>query len=248
MGPRAWSSVCFSALKSTPMGGRAKTIRRGSAWLWPDLSDHWRGPRRAWSARLTYSRNSPILGSGAVLRNRDGYVERLEKGPSRVDLGASFLETVQERPSGGGEGGVEFVARILSRDLEDDGRSLCCLRVKMLGQRAARRGWRQWRRLTTFGVNTHHMMSPGAGLAIFRVGWLSPKPLRKCYSYSCERLKRGHQVMGGAKSRSAKYEVFLTPSLGPPFCAAQTLTSAAYRLPQKFLLENQNPCSVPSSE
>jgi hypothetical protein len=55
----------------------------------------------------------------AILRNRDGYVERLKKGPSLVDVGASLLKTVEERPSGGGEGGVEFVARIVSPDFED---------------------------------------------------------------------------------------------------------------------------------
>jgi hypothetical protein len=60
-----------------------------------------------------------FLGSGAILRNRDGYVERLKEGPSLVDVCASLLKTVEERPSGGGEGGVEFVARIVSRDFED---------------------------------------------------------------------------------------------------------------------------------
>jgi hypothetical protein len=58
------------------------------------------------------------------LRNRNGCVERLKKGLSRVDVDASFLKTVQERPSGGDEGGVEFVARMVSRELEDDGCSL----------------------------------------------------------------------------------------------------------------------------
>jgi hypothetical protein len=72
-----------------------------------------------------------FLGSGAILRNRDGYVERLKKGPSLVDVGASLLKTVEERPSGGGEGGVEFVARIVSRDFDDGGCSLECLLVKM---------------------------------------------------------------------------------------------------------------------
>jgi hypothetical protein len=99
-----------------------------------------------------------FLGSGAILRNRDGYVERLKKGLSRVDVGASFLKTVQERPSGRGEGGVEFVARMVSRDLEDDGCSLCCLLVKMSGRQAPRRGWRQWPQLPILGVNTHFVV------------------------------------------------------------------------------------------
>jgi|SRR5580704_3312870 hypothetical protein len=75
-----------------------------------------------------------FLGSGAILRNRDGYVERLKKGPSPVDVGASLLKTVEERPPGGGEGGVEFVARIVSRDFEDGVCSLECLLVKMSGR------------------------------------------------------------------------------------------------------------------
>jgi hypothetical protein len=66
-----------------------------------------------------------FLGSGAILRNRDGCVERLKKGTSPVDVGASLLKTVEERPSGGGEGGVEFVARIVSRDFEDACWSKC---------------------------------------------------------------------------------------------------------------------------
>jgi hypothetical protein len=37
---------------------------------------------------------TPLLGSGAVLRNRGGCVERLKKGLSRVDVGHSFLKTV----------------------------------------------------------------------------------------------------------------------------------------------------------
>jgi hypothetical protein len=45
-------------------------------------------------------------------------VERLKYGLSRVDVDVSFLKTVQERPPGRGEGGVEFVARMVSRDLE----------------------------------------------------------------------------------------------------------------------------------
>jgi hypothetical protein len=77
------------------------------------------------------------------LRNRDGYVERVKNGPSRVDLGASFLKTLQERPSGGDEGGVEFVARMVRRDLEDGGCSLDWLLVEMFGRQARRRGWRQ---------------------------------------------------------------------------------------------------------
>ena len=85
--------------------------------------------------------------SGAIFRNRDRCVERLKNGLSRVDVGASFLKTVQERPSGRGEGGVEFVARMVSRDLEDDGCSLYCLLVKMSGRPAGRSGWRQRRRL-----------------------------------------------------------------------------------------------------
>jgi hypothetical protein len=71
------------------------------------------------------------LGSGAILRNGDGCVERLKNGLSRGDVEASFLKTVQERSPGRGEGGVEFVARMVSRDLEDDGCSLGCLLVKM---------------------------------------------------------------------------------------------------------------------
>ena len=90
-----------------------------------------------------YSPNSPLLGSGATLRNRDGCVERLKNGLSRADVGAGFLKTVQERPSGGGEGGVEFVARMVSRDLEYDGCSLDWLLVKMSGRQAPRSGWRQ---------------------------------------------------------------------------------------------------------
>jgi hypothetical protein len=65
------------------------------------------------------------------LRKRDGYVERLKKSLSRVYVEAGFLKAVQERPPGRGEGGVEFVARIVSRDLQDDGGSLGCLLVKM---------------------------------------------------------------------------------------------------------------------
>jgi hypothetical protein len=57
------------------------------------------------------------------LRNRDGGVERLKNGLSRVDLDASFLKTIQERPSGGDEGGVEFVARMVSRELGATNRS-----------------------------------------------------------------------------------------------------------------------------
>src|SRR5271155_351551 len=89
--------------------------------------------------------DSPLLGSDAKLRNRDGCVERLKKGLSRVEVGAGFLKTVQERPSGGGEGGVEFLARMASRDLEDNGCSLCCLLVKMSGRQGGRTGWRQRR-------------------------------------------------------------------------------------------------------
>jgi hypothetical protein len=51
------------------------------------------------------------------LRNRDGRVERLKKGLSRVEVDASLLKTVPERPPSGGEGDVEFVARMVSRDL-----------------------------------------------------------------------------------------------------------------------------------
>ena len=79
-----------------------------------------------------------LVGSGAILRKRDGYVEGLKKGLSRVDVEASFLKAVQERPPGRGEGGVEFVARIVSRDLEDDGCSLGCLLVKMSGHQATK--------------------------------------------------------------------------------------------------------------
>src|SRR5271165_5265925 len=104
--------------------------------------------------------DSPILRLGAIFRNRDRCVERLKNGLSRVDVGASFLKTVQERPSGGGEGGVEFVARMVSRDLEDDGRSLCCLLVKMSDRQAPRSGWRQWPQLPILGVNTHYVMPP----------------------------------------------------------------------------------------
>ena len=77
-----------------------------------------------------------VVRSGAILRKRDGYVERLKKGLSRVDVEARFLETVQERPPGRGEGGVEFVARMVSRDLEDDGCSFYCLLVKMSARQA----------------------------------------------------------------------------------------------------------------
>src|SRR5271157_1849041 len=143
MGPRASSSICFSALKSAPMGGRAKTMRRGWAWLWPDLCDHWRGSSPSLACAANVFREPPIFGSGAILRNRDGRVERLKKGLSSVDVSASFLEPVQERPSGDGEGDIEFVARMVSRDLEDDGRSLCCLLLTMWGRWAPRRGWRQ---------------------------------------------------------------------------------------------------------
>jgi hypothetical protein len=108
----------------------------------------------------------PLLGSGAILRNRDGCVERLKNGLSRVDVGASFLKTVQERPPGGGEGRVEFVARMVSRDLEDDGRSLCCSLVKMSGRQAPRRGWRQWRQLPILGVNTHYVNAPRVWLSV----------------------------------------------------------------------------------
>jgi hypothetical protein len=83
-----------------------------------------------------YSPDSSIRESGAILRNCDGCVERLKNGLSRVGVGASFLETVQERPSGGGKGGVEFVARMVSRDLEDDGCSFYCLLVKMSARQA----------------------------------------------------------------------------------------------------------------
>ena len=51
-----------------------------------------------------------IRASGAILRKHDGYVERLNEGPSRLDAGASFLKTVKDCPSGGAKGGVEFVA------------------------------------------------------------------------------------------------------------------------------------------
>jgi hypothetical protein len=108
--------------------------------------------------RLTITR--PLLGSGAKLRNRDGCVERLKEGLSRGDVGASFLKTEHERPSGGGEGGLEFVARMASRDLEDDGCSLCCLLVKMSGGPAPRRGRRQWPQLLILGVNKHYVMPP----------------------------------------------------------------------------------------
>ena len=77
------------------------------------------------------------------MRNRDGCVERLKNGLSRVDVGAGFLKTVQERPSGGGEGGVEFVARMVSRDLEYDSCSLDWLLVKMSGRQAPGSGRRQ---------------------------------------------------------------------------------------------------------
>ena len=110
-----------------------------------------------------YSLDSPLLGSGAILRNRDGCIERLKKGLSCVDVGPSFLKTAQERPSGRGEGGVEFVARMASRDLEDDGCSFCCLLVKMSGRQAPRRGWRQSPKLPVLGVNTHCVMPQKLG-------------------------------------------------------------------------------------
>jgi hypothetical protein len=53
--------------------------------------------------------DSPLLGSGAILRKLHGDVERLKNSLSRVDVDASFLKAVQERLSGGGEGGVEFL-------------------------------------------------------------------------------------------------------------------------------------------
>ncbi|MBV8106740.1 MAG: hypothetical protein JO223_19340 [Hyphomicrobiales bacterium] len=88
-------------------------------------------------------RDASLLGSGAILRNRDGCVERVKNGLSRVDVGASFLKTEQEGPSGGGEGGVKFVARMVSGDLEDGSRPLDRLLVEMLRRQAPRRGWRQ---------------------------------------------------------------------------------------------------------
>jgi hypothetical protein len=110
--------------------------------------------------------DSLFLGSGAILRNRDGCVERLKNGLSGVDDDASLLKTVQERPSGGGEGGVEFVARMVSRDFKDDGCSLDWLLVNMSGRQAPQRGWRQWRRLPILGVNMHYV-KPQNRLAVF---------------------------------------------------------------------------------
>jgi hypothetical protein len=100
------------------------------------------------------------LGSGAILRNREGCIERLKNALCRVDVDAGFLKTVQERPSGGGERGVELVARIVSRDLEDDGCSLCCLLVKLPGRQAGRNGSRQRRRPPMLGVVMHHVVPP----------------------------------------------------------------------------------------
>ena len=100
-------------------------------------------------------RDSPLPGLGAVLRKLDRYIERVKNSPSRVDVDASFLKAVQERPSGGGEGGVEFVVRMPGRHLENDGRLFCCLLVKMSGRLAGRSGWRQSRQLPIVGVNTH---------------------------------------------------------------------------------------------
>jgi hypothetical protein len=67
----------------------------------------------------------------ARLRNRHCYVERGDKGSPRVGVGASFLETVHDRPSRGGEGGVEFVMRIVVRNLNNDGSSSKSLVVEM---------------------------------------------------------------------------------------------------------------------
>ena len=69
-----------------------------------------------------------------TLNERDNVpvvVERLNKGLSRVGVGASFLKAEYDRPSGVGEGGVEFVARMVIRLFEDDGGSSDCLLVEI---------------------------------------------------------------------------------------------------------------------
>src|SRR5580693_5411431 len=115
------------------MSCRAKTARRGRVWLWrlpgnrrpPPSSDR---PR---AGRIGMHSCSPMPGSGAILRDRGGCFERVKYGLSRVDVGVRFLKTVEERPSSGGEGLIEVVARIASPDLEDDGCSFDRLLVKM---------------------------------------------------------------------------------------------------------------------
>jgi len=52
----------------------------------------------SWSSKFA---GSP-LPREPVVQNRDGYAERVNEGPPRVDVGASFFEAVHDRPVRGG--------------------------------------------------------------------------------------------------------------------------------------------------
>jgi hypothetical protein len=76
-------------------------------------------------------RTSQWWGDAAIVQDRDGYIERLPKRPLSVDVSASFLKAVYDRPARGSERVVDFIAAIVIRDLEDLRRSAECLSVEM---------------------------------------------------------------------------------------------------------------------
>jgi hypothetical protein len=76
-------------------------------------------------------RTSKWWGDAAVLQNRDGCIERLDKRPLRVDVSAGLFKAIYDRAARGGERVVEFIGGIAIRDLEDHRRSADCLSAEM---------------------------------------------------------------------------------------------------------------------
>jgi hypothetical protein len=75
-------------------------------------------------------RTSQWWGDAAIVQDRDGYIERLPKRPLSVDVSASFLKAVYDRPARGSERVVDFISGIAIRDLEDRRSAADCLSVE----------------------------------------------------------------------------------------------------------------------